>query len=94
MITIIATSTVKAGKMDEVVEVLKGIVPKIKEAEPGCLALIPHKVRGQDNTIIFYEKYKDKEALKIHLSNMPKSLEQFLALLEPGTDFKTCEEII
>ncbi len=94
MITLIATVKVKAGKMDEAVEVLREIVPKIKEAEPGCLVYIPHRVRGEDNTIIFYEKYRDNEALKVHFSNVPKSLEKLLPLLEPGMDIKTCYEIV
>jgi quinol monooxygenase YgiN len=94
MITLIATVKVKEGKMDEAVEVLRGIVPKIKEAEPGCLVYIPHRVRGEDNTIIFYEKYRDKEALKVHSSNVQKSLEKLIPLLEPGTDIKTCYEIV
>ena len=95
MITLIATLKVKAGKMEEVVEVLKEIVPKIKGAEPGCLVYVPHRVRGEDNTIIFYEKYRDEEALKVHSSNASKSLEKLLPLLDPaGTDLKTCYEII
>ena len=54
----IAKVKVKEGKMDEAVNALKEIVPKIKAAEPGCLVYIPHTVRGEDNTIIFYEKYQ------------------------------------
>jgi quinol monooxygenase YgiN len=80
--------------MEEAVEVLKEVVPKIKRAESGCLVYIPHRVHGEDNTIIFYEKYQDKEALKLHSSNLPKSLEKFLPLLEPGMDVKTCSEIV
>jgi quinol monooxygenase YgiN len=94
MITLIAKVKVKEGKMDEAGKVLKEIVPKIKEAEPGCLDYIPHTVRGEDNTIIFYEKYRDKEALKVHSGNVQKSLEKLLPLLEPGMDVKTCYEII
>jgi quinol monooxygenase YgiN len=94
MITLIAKVKVKEGKMDEAVKTLKEIVPKIKEAEPGCLAYIPHTIRGEDNTIIFYEKYRDKEALKVHSGNLQKTLEKFIPLLEPGSDVKTCEEIV
>ncbi|MGO8991343.1 MAG: putative quinol monooxygenase [bacterium] len=94
MITLIAKVKVKEGKMDEAINALKEIVPKIKAAEPGCLVYIPHTVRGEDNTIIFYEKYQDKEALKVHSSNLPKTLEKFAPLLEPGTDVKTCYEIL
>ncbi|HOO73217.1 MAG TPA: putative quinol monooxygenase [Spirochaetota bacterium] len=94
MITLIATLKVKEGKMDEAVQVLKDVVPKIKAAEPGCLEYIPHTVRGVENTIIFYEKYRDKEALQAHSANLGKSLENLLPLLEPGMDIKTCREII
>ncbi len=94
MITLIAKVKVKEGKMEEAVKALKEIVPKIKEAEPGCLVYIPHTVRGEENTIIFYEKYRDQEALKLHSGNIPKSLAKLLPLLEPGMDVRTCEEIV
>ena len=94
MINLIATIKVKEGKMDEAVEVLKEVVPKIKESEPGCLNYIPHTVKGSDNTIIFYETYKDKEALQVHSKNLPKSLAKLLPLLEPGMDVKTCFNIL
>lgn len=94
MITIIAKLKVKEGKMDEAVEILKEIVPKLKEAEPGCLAYIPHTVRGEENVILFYEKYSDKEALKLHSGNLPKTLEKLFPLLDPGMDIKTCYEIL
>jgi quinol monooxygenase YgiN len=56
---LIATFHVKEGMLDEVVELLKGVVPTIRESEPGCLASIPHTVHGEgnENTIVFYEKY-------------------------------------
>ncbi|MBN1533385.1 MAG: antibiotic biosynthesis monooxygenase [Spirochaetes bacterium] len=94
MITLIATVKVKEGKMEEAVEALKEIVPKLKETEPGCLAYIPHRVRKDDNTIIFYEKYADKDALALHSSNLGTTLAKFLPLLEPGMDIKTCYEIL
>ncbi len=94
MITLIATLKVKEGKMDEAQEALKEIVPKIKAAEPGCLAYVPHRVKGDDNALLFYEKYQDKEALKLHSANIMTSLEKLLPLLEPGMDIKTCFEIL
>ncbi len=94
MITLIAKVKVKEERMDEAIKVLKEIVPKIKEAEPGCLVYIPHTVRGEDNTVIFYEKYRDEEALKVHSGHLRKTLEKFIPLLEPGMDVKTCYEII
>ncbi|HRZ26777.1 MAG TPA: putative quinol monooxygenase [Spirochaetota bacterium] len=94
MISLIVTLKVKEGKMDEAVQALKEAVPRVKAAEPGCIEYIPHTVRGESNTIIFYEKYRDKDALKIHSANLVKSLEKLLPLLEPGMDIKTCYEIV
>ena len=94
MITLIATVKVKEGKMEEAIEALKEIVPTVKASEPGCLEYVPHKVRGEENTIIFYEKYQDKEALKAHSANLGNTLGKLLPLLDPGMDIKTCFEII
>lgn len=95
-ITIIATVHVKEGKMDEAKEILKEIVPKIRENEPGLLEYMPHTVKGkkEKNTIIFYEKYQDKAAFREHTANLGKSLAPLMPLLEPGMDAKTCFEIL
>ena len=94
MITLITTLKVKEGKIQEAINALKEIVPKIKASEPGCLEYIPHNVRGDEETIIIYEKYSDKDALKLHSANLMKNIEKLLPLLEPGMDVKTCYEII
>ena len=96
MVSLIATFTVKEGKMEEAVEVLKQIVPKIKESEPGCLIYVPHTIRGRKNknSIVFYEKYVDDEAMKAHTDKISQTLADFLPLCEPGADVKTCFEII
>lgn len=96
MLTLIASVEVKDGNMEKAIEVLKEIVPKVKESEPGCLEYIPHTVKGSKfkNTILFYEKYRDDEALKIHMANLAKNMEKFSPLLEPGMDLKTCFSIL
>ncbi|MFX1394731.1 MAG: putative quinol monooxygenase [Promethearchaeota archaeon] len=95
MVTIIASVKVKEGKMEEAIEILKDIVPKVKKNEPGTLEYIPHTLKGRKdkNIILFYEKYKDDEALKIHSANLAKTMEKLVPLLEPGMDLKTCFEI-
>ncbi|HON77402.1 MAG TPA: putative quinol monooxygenase [Spirochaetota bacterium] len=93
MITLIATLKVQDGKMDEVKGILKHIVAHVKSTEPGCLEYIPHTVKGEDHTIIFYEKYRDKDALKIHSANFMENFKELLPYLEPGMDLKTCFEI-
>ena len=96
MITLIATLTIKEGKMEEAIEILKEIVPKVKESEPGCKTYIPHTVKGKKNknSIIFYEVYEDKNALNTHSTNLPKSLGKLFPLLDGGMDIKTCTPII
>ena len=96
MVSLIAIVKVKDGLMEKAIEILKEIVPKIKESEPGTLEYIPHTVKGSKfkNTILFYEKYKDGEAMKLHMANSVKNMEKFSPLLEPGMDLKTCFEII
>ena len=95
-ITIIAIIKVKEGNMEDAKAALKEIVPKIKESEPGLLEYIPHTVKGrkEKNTIIFYEKYVDDDALKAHMANLGKNMAPLQPFLEPGMDIKTCEEII
>jgi len=93
MITLIATLKVKDGRMDEMKERLKVVVSHVKSTEPGCLEYVPHTVKGEDNTIIFYEKYLDKDALKVHSANFMDNFKEILPLLEPGMDLKTCFEI-
>ena len=82
--------------MEEAKKILKDLVPKIKESEPGVIDYIPHTVKGRknSNTIIFYEKYKDSEALKEHTANLRRSLAPLMPLLKPGMDMKTCFEIV
>ena len=95
MVTIIASVKVKEGKMEEAIEILKEIAPKIKESEPGTLEYIPHTVKGakEKRTIIFYEKYADDKALKSHMAGLGKTMAPLGPLLEPGLDIKTCFEI-
>jgi len=93
-ISIIATIHVKEGKMEEAKEVLKEIVPKVRASEPGLLAYIPHTVKDQENTIVWYEKYKDGDAIKAHMANLGKNMAKLQPLLEKGMDLKTCFEIV
>lgn len=92
--SLVVTLKVKEGKMEEAKEILKEVVPNVRASEPGLLAYIPHTVKDQENTIIWYEKYKDGEAMKVHMANMGKNLGKLQPLLEKGMDVKTCFEIV
>jgi quinol monooxygenase YgiN len=94
MITVIAKLKVKEGKMDEAINALKKAVQRIRDTEPGCIAYVPHTVKGDSTTILFYEKYRDKEALQSHSQNLGQSLSDVLPLLEPGMEINICSEIL
>jgi quinol monooxygenase YgiN len=53
-------------------------------------------VKGEGNgaTIVIYEKYADKDALKLHSANLMTSMGRLLALLDPQMEIKTCMEIL
>lgn len=34
--------------------------------EPGCVTYIPHQVQDEPDTIVFYEQYRDEQALEAH----------------------------
>ena len=93
-ITLIAKVRVKDGKMEKATEILKELVPKIKESESGCLKYIPHTIKGDENSIIFYEVYADSDALKEHNKNLGKNMAKLAPFLEPGIDIKVCREIV
>jgi len=95
MVTLIATLQIKPGKMEEAIEVLKEMAANVKASEPGTLEYIPHTVKeeGLENTIIFYEKYENEEALKFHSKNLRNTAVKLAPLLAPGRDIRTCVEI-
>ncbi|MHA1729224.1 MAG: putative quinol monooxygenase [Promethearchaeota archaeon] len=95
-IVIIATLKIKEGNMEKAKEILKKVAPQVMEAEEGCLAYFPHTVRGEgnENKIIFYEKYKDKAAFKTHGANLGKYMAELGPLLDGPADIKSCNEIL
>ena len=82
--------------MEEAIELLKEVVPKVRESESGCLVYIPHTVKGAKNKrkIMFYEKYADKAAFQTHSANLPKNFEKIIPLIDGKMDLYTCTEII
>jgi len=95
MVTVIAILQVKPGKMEEAKEVLKEMAANIKSSESGTLEYMPHTVLGEgnENTILFYEKYENEEALKYYSKNLRKTAINLAPLLAPGREIKTCIEI-
>lgn len=66
LLTLMATLKVKTGKEAEVAEICAQLAKEVLAKEKDCLMYIPHVVKNDPTEIVFFEKYKDKEAFKAH----------------------------
>ncbi len=85
MISLIATITAKADKIEELKAELLKLV-ELTTQEPGCIQYILHQEIENPQIFRFYEQFKDKEAFDFH-SNQPyiKNNAARVALMEkPG----------
>lgn len=65
MPAIVAKLVAQPGKRDELVEVLKGMLPAV-QAEAGTLTYIMHTCAAEPDAVYFYETYADDAALAAH----------------------------
>ncbi|MDO9263561.1 MAG: putative quinol monooxygenase [Desulfosalsimonadaceae bacterium] len=65
----IVVAKIKAlpGKEAEMEQALLDVIPKVKE-EPGTLIYTLHRDQNDPSVFLFYEKYKDMDALVAHSS--------------------------
>ena len=94
MIGVIAKLPIKEGKLEEVIEMVQGLMPKVA-AEEGCLLYTLNVDKKEPNVLTFMERYKDKEALAFH-SGTPYFQEFFGAvapLLGGQPEIKTFKEV-
>lgn len=66
LLTLMATLKVKTGKEAEVAGICAQLAKEVLAKEKDCLMYIPHVVKNDPTEIVFFEKYKDKEAFKAH----------------------------
>lgn len=65
MIVITATFKAKAGQEKALEEVLKSVIPEVQN-EAGTVMYTLHKSAADPALFLFYEKYKDQDALNFH----------------------------
>jgi len=75
MLAVIAKIKVKDGKADELVQLLKDILPSVKQEE-GTLYYTVNRDRADPNMVVVVEKYKDDTAFGVH-SASPQLAELF-----------------
>ncbi len=64
---VVAKLKAAAGKEKEMEKALMDIIPKVSEEE-GTLVYTLHQDQNDPTTFLFYEKYKDTDALVAHSS--------------------------
>ncbi len=67
MVAVVAKIRVKDGKADELVQLLKDILPSVKQEE-GTLYYTVNRDRTEPNLVVVLEKYKDDAAFGAHSS--------------------------
>jgi quinol monooxygenase YgiN len=65
MIVLLVHMTVKPGKAEECIELLKAVAAESSK-EPGCLQYMAHQSAENPLTFVFYERYKDEAAFEAH----------------------------
>jgi quinol monooxygenase YgiN len=67
MLAVVAKIRVKEGKAEELVQLLKDILPSVKKEE-GTLYYTVNRDRTDPNLVVVIEKYKDDAAFQAHSS--------------------------
>ena len=91
---LIAKLKAKDGKEGDMEEALRGMISKVQNEE-GTLTYTLHRSKKDPSLFMFYEKYKDKDALSYH-SSTPYFKELFGrlgSLLEGEPGVEMYEEI-
>ena len=91
---IVAKLKAKNGEEAKVEEALRGMVLKVQQEE-GTLAYTLHRSQKDASQFLFYEKYRDGQALKAH-SSTPYFKELFATLgplLDGAPEIEMYDEI-
>ena len=94
MVVVVAILKAMEGKESELEKALLAIIPKVKEEE-GTLTYTLHRDQNDPTVFLFYEKYKDMEALMAHsMTEHFKGLfKQIKPILAAHPDIKTLTEL-
>jgi quinol monooxygenase YgiN len=71
MITVIATLKVQAGQEAKFQQEAEKMLAHVKANEPGTLTYVLHRSNADPTEFMFFEAYKDQEALATHGASEP-----------------------
>ncbi len=94
MLTVIGVLKAKEGKEKDMEEALKRFVPLVAHEE-GTLRYVLHRAKKDPTKFLFYERYKDKEALASHgsTSHVKELFATIGPFIEGKLSIEICEEI-
>lgn len=85
MITQLAKFKINPEKEAEAIETLKELCTAVEANEPGVLVYICHRSNKSPDELVFFEVYKDADALKAHgqTEHLGKLRKSFATLFRP-----------
>jgi quinol monooxygenase YgiN len=94
-ITQIAKFKLNMEKEEEAIKALEEMCKAVEETEPGVLAYVCHRSTKHPEEVVFFEVYKDDEALKAHAKtpHMGKLRGAFLTLFRPPLELTRLDRI-
>jgi len=95
MITQLAKFNLNMEKEAEGLQALKELCTAVEENEPGVLAYICHRSVKNPDELVFFEVYKDDEALKAHSKtpHMGKMRMAFATLFRPPLEVTRLDRV-
>jgi quinol monooxygenase YgiN len=95
MITQLAKFKLNMEKEAEAVEALKELTAAVEQNEPGVLAYICHRSVKNPDELVFFEVYKDDDALKAHSKtpHMGKMRMAFATLFRPPLEVTRLDRV-
>ncbi len=92
MLTLIAKLNIKEDKVDEFINTMKDVIPKVRQ-EPGNRAYVMHRSKDNPRQIMFYEQYTDQAAFDAHRKHLQELGVNLAALLDGAPTLEFYEEV-
>lgn len=93
MPSVIANLKVKEDKVDEAKSALKQLSVETLASEPGTLVYSVHQRQDDPTAFVFYEKYENEEAFKIHGKNLATKGAMFAGILAGAPEIIMLDEV-
>ncbi len=96
MPSIVATLKIKEGSsIEDLSKALKELQEDILEKEAGSALIYNPHICEKDNTVVFYERYVDDEALKTHTKNLVKNkiMMKLFSFVDPRMEVKVLTDL-